>query len=375
MLSIQKHKSGLLYSAILGMALLLASPAQALIEADHASAVIFVYQRVGEDSQPSSSISVDTFKSHIKELKTGGYNVLPLSKIIEVLKEGETLPLKTVGITFEGGYLSTLNNAVPVLEEAELPYAVFFASDMADGSNPSHMTWSQLKSLRKKKGVTLGILPSAYAHLAGLPAEQSSSLINKAVTRYKENFGDDPEYFAYPYGEFSTALKKQVASYNFKASFGQHSGVVYAKSDFMALPRFTMTDAFGDLERFQLTARALPLPVTDITPEDTLIKDNPPMIGFTVTPEITSLGKLSCFLSGSGKAETARPGGGRVEIRLKEPPDVRRTRVNCTLPDDTIIPGEPQSWRWLGMLLVAPDLDEDAPPPVVPDEEDDTRDE
>ena len=30
---------------------------------------------------------------------------------------------------------------------------------------------------------------------------------------------------------------------------------------------------------------------------------------------------------------------------------------------------------WFGMLLIAPDLDEDAPAPAVPDEEDDTRDE
>ncbi len=357
------------------MALLLSAPAHAAIEADKASAVIFVYQRVGEDSIPQSSIATDTFKEHVKELKTGGYNVMPLGKIVDKLKDGDSLPPKTVAITFEGGYLSTFNNAVPVLEEADLPYTVFFASDMADGTNPSHMTWAQLKSLRKKKGVTLGILPSAYAHLAGMEAAQSSALINKAATRYKENFGEDPEFFAYPYGEYSSALKKQVAGYNFKAAFGQHSGVAYAKSDFNALPRFTMTDAFGDLERFQLTARALPLPVGDVTPEDMLLKDNPPMIGFTVTQEIPSLGKLSCFLSGAGKADVTRPGGGRVEIRLPEPLDVRRTRVNCTLPDDTIVPGEPQSWRWFGMLLIAPGLDEDTPAPAAPDEEDDTRDE
>lgn len=355
MLSIQHHKCAALYSAILSLGLLLATPAMgASLEADQGSAVIFVYQRIGEDSIPRSSISIDQFKEHIKELQTGGYKVLQLPKIISAIKDGETLPAKTVGITFDGGYLSTLNNAVPLLEEADLPYTIFFAADMVDAGSPSHMSWSQLKSLRKKPGATLGILPSAYAHMAGNSAAQNASLINKALGRYKDQFGAEAEFFAYPYGEYSAAVRKQLGTYAFKASFGTQSGVVHAKSDFTALPRFIMTDNFGDLDRFRLTANALPLPVSDVIPDDMLLKENQPIIGFTVAADLP-LSKLSCFASGLGKLDVTRPGGGRVEIRLKEPLQDRRTRINCTLPDDTVIPGQPASWRWFGMQLIAPD--------------------
>ena len=371
MLTIQKHKCAALYSAILGLGLLLA-PVHATYaaESDRAGAVIFVYQRIGDDSLPQGSISLDQFKEHIKELKTGGYNVLPLPKIIDALKGGDTLPQKTVGITFEGAYTTTLSAAVPLLDEAEIPYTVFYASDMAEGGSPSHMTWKQLKDLKKDKFATLGILPSAYAHMVGQADAANAALINKAIAKYKEQFEEDPQFFAYPYGEYSAALKKQLATYPFRAAFGQQSGVVHAKSDFMALPRFTMTENYGDLERFQLTASALPLPVSDIIPDDTIIKVNPPVIGFTVAPEISNLSKLSCFISGVGKAPLDKLAGGRVEIRLKDPLDDRRTRVNCTIPDDTIIPGQGQSWRWFGMLLIAPDIDEDAnsAPPAQQDQ-------
>ena len=57
-------------------------PASAALDADKSSAVIFVYQRVGDDSLPDSSISMEQFKEHLKELKTGGYNVLPLAHIV-----------------------------------------------------------------------------------------------------------------------------------------------------------------------------------------------------------------------------------------------------------------------------------------------------
>ena len=341
---------------------MLLAPLQAACaaETDQSGAVIFVYQRIGDDAIPQSSISLEQFKEHIKELKTGGYTVMSLPKIIDALKEGDKLPQRTVGITFEGAYTTTLNAAVPLLDEAEIPYTVFFASDMADGGSPTHMTWKQLKDLKKDKFASFGILPSAYTHMVGQAEAANASVINKAIAKYKEQFEEDPQFFAYPYGEYSAALKKQLSGYTFKAAFGQQSGVVHAKSDFMALPRFTMTDNFGDLERFQLTASALPLPVSDVIPEDTVIKTNPPLIGFTVAPEIKNLSKLSCFISGVGKAPLDKVGGGRIEIRLKDPLDDRRTRVNCTVPDDTIVPGRGPGWRWFGMLLIDQDFDEDS---------------
>ena len=361
MLTIQKHNSGLLYSAILAISLLLTPvPAHASIEEDRASAVIFVYQRIGEDAQPQSSISLDQFKEHIKELQTGGYHVLPLTKIIESLKAGDTLPQKTVGITFEGAWLSTDANALPLLDDAGLPYTVFFSTDLADGTNPAHMTWSHLRDLKKNKNATLALLPSSYVHMVEQTKEQNAGLINKAVSRFKEELGDEPPFFAYPYGEYSSELKKQMGNYAFKAVFGEQSGVVHAKSDFLALPRFTMTDNFGDFERFQLTANALPLPVTDITPDEMILKQNPPMIGFTITPELSDLSRLSCCISGQGKAPVTRLGGGRIELRLSEKFDERRTRINCTMPDTTVIPGQAQSWRWFGMQYITPDFVVDA---------------
>lgn len=378
MLTIQKHKCGVLYSAILGFSLLLGTPAHASIEADQSSAVVFVYQRIGEDSMPRSSISTDQFRAHINELKAGGYKVLPLPKIIEAIRAGESLPQNTVAITFDGAYTSTLNNALPLLKEAGLPYTLFFATDMADGA-PTHAGWDQLKSLGRDGLASFGIMPSGYVHMVGQTPAQNAALVNKAMTRFKEEMGEDPPFFAYPYGEYSAAVKKLLGDYAFKAVFALQSGVVHGKSDFLALPRFIMTDNYGDLDRFRLTANALPLPVSDVIPEDMVLKDNPPLVGFTVTPELTSLSKLSCFASGIGKLDLARPGSGRIEIRLKEPLQERRTRINCTLPDDTVIPGRPQSWRWFGVQLIAPDYGDDseadAATPAQSGEEDSDTDE
>ena len=344
---------------IFASALLFSPHGFAAIPEDKGTAVIFVYQRIGEDSVPQGNISIDQFREHIEELKKGGYSVLPLTKIIDAVKNGDSLPPKTIGITFEGAYQATLANAVPLLDEAQMPFTVFFASDMLESDGAGRMTWAQIKTLKKDKLVSFGILPAAYEHMVTQSAEQNAALVNRAVARYREMLEEDPVFFAYPYGEFNAALKKQLAGYKFKAVFGQHSGVVYAGADFMALPRFTMTDEYGDFDRFMLTANALPLPVSDIVPEDTILAQNPPIIGFTVTQEINNISKLSCFASNLGKLPLTHIGGNRIEIRPVQPFADRRTRINCTLPNETVTPGVAPNWRWFGMLLVLPAQEEE----------------
>jgi peptidoglycan/xylan/chitin deacetylase (PgdA/CDA1 family) len=352
--------------AILAAFALVSPDVRASTSADQSTAVIFVYQRIGEDSVPQGNISVDQFKEHITELKKDGYAVLSLPKIIDALKDGDPLPHRTVAITFEGANQSTLANAIPLLNEANLPFTVFFASDRVESGGPSYMNWGQLKKLKKNKLVSFGILPAAYEHMVSQTSEQNSSIINRAISKYREVFSEEPVFFAYPYGEYSADLKKQLAGYSFKGVFGQQSGVVHAHSDFLALPRFTMTDEYGDLDRFMLTANALPLPVSDIIPEDTILARNPPLIGFTVTPEIKNISRLSCFGSDMGKLPLTRIGSNRIEIRLKEPFVDRRTRVNCTLPNNAITPGEPRSWRWFGMLFIDPGMEDDVGTVVSP---------
>jgi hypothetical protein len=119
-----------------------------------------------------------------------------------------------------------------------------------------------------------------------------------------------------------------------------------------ALPRFTMTDSFADLDRFRLTANALPLPVSDISPQDPYLKEEPLATGFSVHESLTGdLGSLSCFSSVHGQPELEIIGN-RIELRHEENFDQNRIRINCTLPGPTSsdLDAIPR-WRWFGMLL------------------------
>ncbi len=341
------------------LAIMLAPEARADIAQDKSAAVIFAYQRIGEDALPSANLSTDLFEAHLRELAAGKYNVMPLPDIVAALKAGNELPARTIGLTFDGAYKSTLENAIPRLEKYGFPYTIFISTDMADRASPDELGWKELKRLSKKKTVTLGILPAAYTHMSSASAAANDASMNKAVTRFREQIGSASALFAWPYGEYTPALKSAIEKYGFTAAFGQQSGVSYGGSDFLSLPRFVMTDDYGDLERFRMTASALPLPIGDIIPAGTIIDTNPPKIGFSVVSSIKDLKSLSCFASGVGKVPLEILGDNRVELALKDILIEDRVRINCTLPAEITAPAETPVWRWHGMLFTnAPGIDE-----------------
>jgi peptidoglycan/xylan/chitin deacetylase (PgdA/CDA1 family) len=326
--------------------------AQVSIPQDSQSAVIFTYHHIGDDLNPTSNLSRAQFESQIEELKTGNYHVLQLTEIVDKLKAGEKLPNPTIALTFDGAHRNTLNYAAPLLMKAELPFTIFIATDALDSKSSGSLGWDEIRRLKRNNLVTIGLHPASYQKIYDKDKAEISRQINKAQARYREELNETAGLFAYPFGEFSLTYKDIIETQGFKAAFGQQSGVAYAGTDMFALPRFSMTYPYGDIERFRMTALALPLPANDIAPHDPYIRDSKPEIGFTIDETLKGqIKSMSCFSSTSEKAKLQVLGGNRVEIRLDKPFEDERGRINCTMPGPIDEASEQPRWRWYGMLL------------------------
>ncbi len=327
--------------------LLLCLPFHAFAQEDSASikAVILAYHRIDEPEHTESSLSFEQFAEHVAEIKRGGYHVMALPELVVAFKKAKTLPEKTIAITFEGGYQSIQKNAVPLLIENDLPFTIFIASEST--KIPNHLSWKDLQKIGKYKGASFGILPAQYKHISDLEQQEITRLINQSRSAFKENMGIEATLFSYPYGEISSTLKEISKNQGFKAAFGLHSGPADAQSDIHALPRFSMTENYADIERFQMITDTYPIPVTEQEPSHWKISEPLRQIGFTVQKDLESdLGNLSCHISGQAKPQIEILER-RVEIIPETPITAERTRLNCTLP----VEGTAKQWRWLGMLF------------------------
>lgn len=331
--------------------------AQSIIPEDKNAAVILAYHRIGEDAYPETNIRMEQFRAHINELKEGPYHILSLDRITTAQKNNKELPARSVALTFDGSHRSIWEKAVPLLLDAKLPFTVFIAADQIDSDTTRHFSWSELRKLTKNNLATIGLHPASYTRIYEKPEEEIRRQINNALMRSRKELGTTPKLFAYPFGETSRKYINIVKELGFDAAFGQYSGVSAATSNTYNLPRFSMTESFGDMERFRMVVNALPIHASDIVPEDPLLSEHSPDIGFTLSESLADQAKmLSCFISDSEKPTIERLGKRRIELRLQNKIMAERVRVNCTMPVPKEEKYEETRWRWLGMLLVNPKI-------------------
>ena len=332
-------------------AALLCAPGALSQPQDHGSASVFLYHRFDEPDKPSTNISSSLFRAHLAELTSGPYHVMPLGEIADSLASGKPLPQQAVAITLDDGFLSAYRHAWPLLRKAGLPFTLFISTDALDEKQKGAITWDQLREMMAGGQAAIGHHGAAHLHMPQTSEAVKRADIEKARARFAAELGLLPEIFAYPYGEYSKEDRALIMQMGFRAAFAEQSGPVHSGSDRFALPRFVLNEAYGETRRFRLAARALPLPVHDLSPVDPMLTpgNNPPVMGFRVEEGVTGLERLACYASHQeAPLSLRRTGGGRIETRPQKAFPRGHGRINCTLPA-----GEGR-WRWLGQLYVVP---------------------
>lgn len=340
---LKRPKSELLLALIVFAASMLAMPIKLMAETQQPNAAVIMYHRFGEDNYPTTNVSLEQFDAHLNELQSGGYSMVSLLDIVAALKNGTALPDMAVGLSVDDAYLSVIEVAWPKLKELGYPLTVFVATEPVDRGLRGYMNWDQLRQL-KAEGVTIGSQTASHLHMARSTEDRNRADIEKSNQRFIEELGEAPTLIAYPYGEMSLAVADLAKDMGFVAGFGQHSGAIGPDEPLYYLPRYSMNETYGDLQRFKTAARSLALPHSGFTPTDPLLDEdnNPPPMGFTLGETVAN-GLINCYASHQeGLVRMERLGGERIEIRMDKPLPVGRTRLNCTRL------GPDGRWYWLG---------------------------
>ena len=88
---------------------------------------IIMYHSVKPQAGPTEMLCVplNKFESQMRFLKQQKYNVITLEQLAGLIREGKSIPRKTVVITFDDGYKDNYTYAFPVLQKYGLPATIF----------------------------------------------------------------------------------------------------------------------------------------------------------------------------------------------------------------------------------------------------------
>jgi len=303
------------------------------------SVVVLMYHRFGEDRFPSTSIRTVQFADHLKHLRESGYTVVTLAAVRDAIENGVALPERAVAITIDDAYRSVYDVAFPMFKEYGFPFTVFVATDAVDENLAAYMTWDQM---REMAGGGATFANHGAAHQSVIEREDDATAeewlatvrsdIEKGAKRLEQELEPLAGLFAYPYGEYNSAVAVMLRDMGYD-SFGQHSGAVGPHSDRRALPRFPMAESFGDMQQFRTKVASVPMPVTRVEPWEPVTENRQPTISITLADTDARLAELACFISGQGQATVDwLVDEHEFVIGPVRPFDIGRQRVNCTAP-------------------------------------------
>ncbi len=306
------------------------------------SATIFMYHKFGVSKYPSTSVTIEQLNDHVKELTSEKYNILSLNFIVDTIINDGILPKNSIGISVDDADKSFFDVGWPLFKKNNIPVTLFVTTGTIAKNNKNYLNWDQIRKL-KSEGVTIGAHSHTHAHMSDLQIDVVRKEIELSNKIFLKELGEIPTLFAYPYGETNSEIMELISKYKFKVAFGQHSGVINETSNMYYLPRFSLNEKYGELDRVKFAASAKGLGVYDLIPNNPSIKENPPFIGFSLLDDKIVM-SLDCFIFDS-KGQVEREiykFNERIEIRLSRPLSPGRSRMNCTAKD---LNGH---WRWFG---------------------------
>ncbi len=305
------------------------------------SATVFMYHKFGVSKYPSTSVTIDQLNSHIEELTKEKYTIKSLNFIIDTILNDGDLPENTIGISVDDADKSFLEVGWPLFKKNNIPVTLFVTTGTIS-NNQKYINWDQIRKL-KEEGVVIGAHSHTHAHMPDISIEEVRNEIETSNKIFLKELGEIPTLFAFPYGETTDEIIDLVKEYKFKVAFGQHSGIINETSNMYYLPRFSLNERYGEIDRVKFAASSKGLGVYDFIPQNPTIKQNPPFIGFSLLDDKKAQ-SLDCFVFDS-KGQVDREiykFNERIEIRLARELSPGRSRMNCTVKDSD------GNWRWFG---------------------------
>ena len=85
------------------------------------------------------------------------------------------------------------------------------------------MSWSNIREIQEYNFVEIGNHSHTHDYLIDFNDNDVKNDLTTSINIFKEKLGKNSDFFSYPFGEYSTNLKKIVIDLGFKYAFGQHS--------------------------------------------------------------------------------------------------------------------------------------------------------
>jgi peptidoglycan/xylan/chitin deacetylase (PgdA/CDA1 family) len=194
-------------------------------------------------------LDVDTtiFRQQMSYLAANRYTVISLSTLIDALQGHGSVPPRAVVITFDDGWLTQYQHALPILEQMRFT-ATFFVITAQVGRGSMYMNLEELTTLQRA-GMTIASHTRTHPNLTQASDSQLHDEVFGSRQDLQKMLGGSVDLFAYPYGAWDRRVAAAVEGAGYRAARAYPGGAWNGITDRFALRSVPATNDMDAFER------------------------------------------------------------------------------------------------------------------------------
>ena len=185
---------------------------------------ILLYHSI-DNSEMEDSVSPEVFFHQMEYLHSEGYRAISLDEIDTCLKSCNRRELsKTFAITFDDGYRSVYQHAMPILRRFVFPASVFLPTQHvgrhSEWTQPQEplLSWKEVLAMQKD-GILFGTHSHSHRDLTVLTQEQARNELETSKKILEDKLGVPIAYTAYPFSKSNGVIESLALECGYKTSF------------------------------------------------------------------------------------------------------------------------------------------------------------
>jgi peptidoglycan/xylan/chitin deacetylase (PgdA/CDA1 family) len=215
---------------------------------------ILVYHHIRQRSPMDSralrrlTVTPEIFQQQMQYLQDNGYHVGSFSNL-ENFFEGAELPARPVIISFDDGWESQFQLAMPILEKYQFTATFFVIANYV--RYRGSLSVDQLREMARC-GMSIGSHSRSHPHLERITdAKRLWDEIYGSKAALESELGVPVTEFAYPYGSYNAAAVNMVMLAGYKAARGANFGSLHSAGEIYRLSAITApVDPLGFAKSF-----------------------------------------------------------------------------------------------------------------------------
>ena len=225
---------------------------------------VLTYHKFTRNGSPDAmTVREADFEAQMRYLRENGYRVIPLDDLFEFLQFRRQIPARSVVITFDDGWRSMYDIALPVLKKYGYPATLFVYTDLIVGSRDT-LSWDQVRELAMN-GIDIGCHSKTHRYLGRKERKESFREYFNAVRKeivesskiIRKHTGREVKYLAYPYGDTNALVTEMIRREGFRLAFTvERESAPFFSNDFrvsreMIYGSFNLEDFRNNLTTFR----------------------------------------------------------------------------------------------------------------------------